>query len=313
MKHAMRYACAYAARVMTPNSCGTMRVCLVASLVFFMTLAASASTVSFRPLKTYSVGSNPTAIAVGDFNGDGRPDLAVLDSGGSTPTDQGGVSILFGKRDGTFEAAKNITAGKNCTGIAVGDFNGDGKDDLALVRPGDPSVGDNGDVTIFLGNGDGTFRQGTVLTAGENPNGSIAVADLNGDQKLDLVVVSTGDHSADVLLGNGDGSFQAPAAYVIGSLIQHVAVGDFNRDGKQDLIGSPSQFVLVDGAILLGNGDGTFRQVPSLAVPPFVAPPAATRSCWGMAMEPFRLDCHSPKLSSVQPILTVTASSISSA
>jgi len=273
MKHAMRYTIAYAATVIPPDGCGIMRVCSVASLIVFMTLAASASTVSFRPPKTYSVGSNPTAIAVGDFNGDGRPDLAALDSGGSTPTDQGGVSILFGKRDGTFQAAKNISVGKNCAGIAVGDFNGDGKDDLALVRPGDPSVGDNGDVTIFLGNGDGTFRQGTVLIAGENPNGSIAVADFNDDQKLDLVVVSmsTGDHSANVLLGNGDGSFQSPAAYVIGALIQHVGVGDFNRDRKQDLIGSPSPFVRFDGAIVLGNGDGTFQQTPSLAVPPFVA------------------------------------------
>jgi hypothetical protein len=169
------------------------------------------------------------------------------------------VSILFGNGDGTFQTAKNVAVGKNCTGIVAGDFDGDGNDDIALSRPGDASLNDDGDVTIFLGNGDGTFRQGQVLTPGKNPS-FIVVADLNGDQWLDLVVITTGDKSVDVLLGNGDGSFQSPIAYAAQTTPGRLAVVDIDLDGKKDLAVSQTPFV--GGCFLLGNGNGTFRQGP---------------------------------------------------
>lgn len=117
---------------------------------------AGAGTVVFMLEQSYPVGTNPKATAVGDFNHDGKLDLAVVNYGDPTIADNGGVSILFGNGDGTFQPAQNLAIGKNCTTLVVGDFNGDGNDGLALLRPGDPSVNDDGDLAIFLGNGDGT-------------------------------------------------------------------------------------------------------------------------------------------------------------
>jgi hypothetical protein len=165
---------------------------------------------------------------------------------------------LFGKGDGTFQTAKSVTSGKNCTRIVAGDFNGDGKDDLALLRPGDAKVGDNGDVTIFLGKGDGTFQQGQILTPGKNP-AAIVAGDLDSDGRLDLAVANTTDKSVGVLMGNGDGTFQSPVASATGIFPDRILIVDFDPDGKKDLA------VSGPGGIdfLLGNGDGTFRQGPN--------------------------------------------------
>jgi FG-GAP-like repeat len=154
--------------------------------------ASATARISFQPEQTYSVGTNPKAVAVGDFNQDGKRDLAVVNYGDSTTGDNGSVSILFGKGDGTFQSAKNVAIGKNCTSLVAGDFNGDGNDDLALLRPGNTIVSDDGDVNIFLGNGDGTFRPGQALTPGKNPSAIVDV-DLNGDQRLDLVIANATD------------------------------------------------------------------------------------------------------------------------
>ena len=211
----------------------------------------------------YAVGTNPRAVATGDFNKDGKVDLAVVNFGDPSVSDNGSVSILFGNGDGTFQKAKNVSLEKNCTGIVVGDFDGDGNDDLALVRPGDGSVSDDGDVTIFLGNGDGTFRQKQVLTTGKNPSadsGAIKAVDLNGDQRLDLVVANAGDKTFSVLLGNGDGTFQSPVAYPALTSPKSVAIADLAGNGQKDL--SVSRIVGVD--LWLSNGDGTFRQGSSV-------------------------------------------------
>lgn len=102
--------------------------------------ALASGKVAFSPMQTYPVG--------------------VLNSGDASAGDGGGGSFLLGNGDGTFQPAENLALRKNYTSIVSGDFDGDGKDDLVLVRPGDPTAGDSGDVTIFLNNGDGTFRQG---------------------------------------------------------------------------------------------------------------------------------------------------------
>ena len=228
-------------------------------VLFLICHLAIAATVRFQPPQTYPVGTNPQAIATGDFNGDGKTDLVVVNYGDPTASNDGGVSILFGKGDGTFQTAKSVTSGKNCTRIAAGDFNGDGKDDLALLRPGGANVGDNGDVTIFLGNGDGTFQQGQILTPGKNPAAIVAV-DLDSDGRLDLAVANTTDKSVAVLMGNGDGTFQSPVAYATTSVPLSMAVVGFDRDEKRDL----AVFVLAGINFLLGNGNGTFRQGPAL-------------------------------------------------
>jgi hypothetical protein len=127
---------------------------------------------------------------------------------------------------------------------------------------GDAS-GDSGDVRVFLGNGDGTFQPAQLFAAGNGP-GSVAVADFNGDGIPDLVVGDGGsiffaDDTVSILLGKGDGTFQAPQKYHVGSLpISSVAVADFNGDGTPD-IAVASQYNSNLVSILLGNGDGTFR------------------------------------------------------
>ena len=230
------------------------------SVLILVGLGASASTVGFNPAQTYTVGTNPAAVAVGDFNGDGRMDLAVVNFGDPTTGNIGSVSILFGNMDGTFQPAKDVLIGKNSRAVVADDFNGDGNWDLALVRSGDPTVSDDGDVAIFLGNGDGTFQAGPVLKPGKNPSGIVAV-DMNADQRLDLAVANQNDASVSVFLGNGDGTFQSPVAYATGQIPRSVQVVDFDGDGIRDLV----VFRSLGIDVLLSNGDGTFRKGPSVA------------------------------------------------
>jgi hypothetical protein len=186
-------------------------------------------------------------------------DLAVLNFGDPTVNDNGSVSILLGNGDGSFQSATSVSAGKNPSAISAGDFNSDGKSDLLVVRAGDASVGDNGDATIFLGNGDGTFSPGQVLVTGKNPS-AVALSDLNADHKLDLIFSNLTDDSVTVLLGNGDGTFQSRLAYLVEGPPKSVSVIDLNQDGKSDL--AVGWGISVD--FFLGNGDGTFHKGQSV-------------------------------------------------
>jgi hypothetical protein len=233
-----------------------------ATLLVLLPLGHSASaTVGFKPAQSYAVGTAPEMAAVADFNNDGKPDIAVVSFGDPSVGDDGGVSILLGNGDGTFQPATKLTAGKNPTRIATGDFNSDGKSDLLVVRAGDASVSDNGDATIFLGNGDGTFSPGQVLVPGKNPS-AVALSDLNVDHKLDLIFGNSTDNSVTVLLGNGDGSFQSPVAYAVavGGSPSSISLTDVNQDGRSDL----AVFWGLSVDFFFGNGDGTFQTGPSL-------------------------------------------------
>jgi len=233
-----------------------------ATLLILVPMEYSAgATVGFKPAQTYAVGTAPEMAAVADFNNDGEPDIAVVCFGDPSVSNEGGVSILLGNGDGTFQPATNLTAGKNTTRIATGDFNSDGKSDLIVVRAGDASLSDNGDATIFLGNGDGTFSRGEVLAPGKNPF-AVAVSDLNADHKLDLIFANSTDNSVTILVGNGDGSFQSPVAYAVavGSSPSSISVTDVNQDGRSDL----AVFWGLSVDFFFGNGDGTFQKGPSV-------------------------------------------------
>jgi hypothetical protein len=230
-------------------------------------LAQGCPTPSFGPPRWFNVGTYSHSLGMGDFNGDGKLDLAVVNIGGSVGAESS-VSVLLGNGDGTFQASINSAAGTaSRPSVVVGDFNGDGKLDLAL------SAGDSGAVSVLLGNGDGTFQAPINYDAGTDPTIKVpvmwvAAGDFNRDGKLDLVVANKGtlannftDSSVSVLLGNGDGTFQAAAEYgpVVNSYC--VAVGDFNGDGNLDLAvaNAGSLHVGAGVSVLLGNGDGTFQ------------------------------------------------------
>jgi len=213
-------------------------------------LGASTLAQNFAPQSFYLSGGNPISVAVGDFNGDGKPDIVTGNQNAKK------VSVLLGNGDGTFQKQMSYVTGNTPTFVAVGDFNGDGKLDLAVVNYSDNTV------SVLLGNGDGTFQNQVIYATGTNPH-SIALGDFNGDGKLDLAVVNYGDNTVSVLLGNGDGTFQNQKSYAVGGSPTSVAIGDFNGDGKSDLAvtntndgnGGPDSTI----SVLLGNGDGTFQ------------------------------------------------------
>src|SRR5262249_6877380 len=150
-----------------------------------------------------------------------------------------GGSVLLGKGDGTFQAARNYDTWSGSNSVAVRDFNGDGNLDLAVAN--------YYAVSILLGKGDGTFQAvHYYYGAGLNPH-SATLADFNGDGKLDLAVADSSGVS--ILLGNGDGTFQAPQSYAVGGdysdALTSLAVGDFNHDGHLDLAVADSSDVSI--------------------------------------------------------------------
>jgi uncharacterized repeat protein (TIGR01451 family) len=202
---------------------------------------AKSGAVDFAPPKTYPVGTSPSAVVTGDFNGDGKPDLAVANSG------SGNVSILLGD-GGTFQPAKNFATGGSPKSIAVGDFNGDHKLDLVVGDSGPQGGTGPGSVMLLLGNGDGTFQPAIQLSVKAS---IVLAADVNLDGKPDLIA------DGSLLLGNGDSTFQPAQNTGVGA---PSLVGDFNGDGKLDLV--------ADGGVLLGNGDGTFQSRVAFSLPP---------------------------------------------
>ena len=201
------------------------------------------------PGSPFGVGSGPFSVAVGDFNGDGKLDLATANNSSSN------VTVLLGDGSGGFTAAPGspFAVGSGPNSIAAGDFNGDGKLDLATSSPG------SNNVTVLLGNGSGGFTvaPGSPFTVGSRP-ASVAVSDFNGDGKLDLATPNYGSNNVTVLLGNGSGGFTAAVGspFAVGSGPLSAAVADFNGDGKPDL--ATSNNFSNDVSVLLGDGSGGF-------------------------------------------------------
>ncbi len=210
---------------------------------------------SFQDAVDYAV-TEPHSVTIGDLNGDGRPDLAVANYHHSSKC----VFVLLGNGDGTFQPAKGYSDGGGWRShvVAIGDLNEDEKPDLAVSRLDELAV------SVFLGNGDGTFEAGVQYPTG-GLSGSVDIGDLNGDDHLDLAVgLSGAPHVVAILAGNGDGTFETAVHYDTGSSAWSAVIGDLDGDGKPDLAltetGTPKLAYLDQGlGVLLGNGDGSFQ------------------------------------------------------
>jgi len=221
---------------------------------------------TFQTAVAYRTGGTsgpffPVSIAIADVNGDHKPDLVVANGGSNT------VAVLLGKGDGTLQPAVTYgSGGMYPVSVAVADVNGDGKPDLFVAN----ECADNncdGSVGVLLGDGDGTFQPAVTYIAGLYAI-SVAIADVNGDGKPDLLVATNylkcngglceTSGEVGVLLGNGNGTFRSAVTYDCGGRYPYsLTVADLNGDGKLDLVTADSWSATA--GVLMGNGDGTFQ------------------------------------------------------
>jgi hypothetical protein len=225
---------------------------------------------TFRPAVTYSTGGfGATAVTVADVNGDGKPDVIVANEWlGCIACATGGVGVLLGNGNGTFQSAVTYNSGGyGVWSVAVADVNGDGKPDVILtdctLSSENFCFAGSGLVGVLLGNGNGTFQPVVTYDSGGQIAVSVSVGDLNGDGKPDLVVSNLDSQTVGVLIGNGNGTFQPAVTYNTKEFAPYRSmITDINGDGKPDLIvenmncenGCPVGTV----SLLRGNGDGTF-------------------------------------------------------
>jgi hypothetical protein len=199
-----------------------------------------------------TISPNATGMVAGDFNRDGKQDIAVVNTPLCKAPCQGTVTVSPGSGTNYFNPPKKYAIGTHGAAIAAGDLNGDHILDLVVTNT---SPGDTADISVLLGNADGTFRAAENFTLGSLSNDAVLV-DVNKDGKLDLV------EDGGVALGKGDGSFGALIPFPVGlkySTTAHLAVGDFNGDGRPDVVFATTESTCTnDVRILLSNGNGKF-------------------------------------------------------
>ncbi|HLL72348.1 MAG TPA: FG-GAP-like repeat-containing protein, partial [Pyrinomonadaceae bacterium] len=225
---------------------------LLGSLLALACVAGVVRGQSFAPSAIYTVSPGPLEVVLGDFDEDGKLDVATSNNVNAS------VSILRGNGDGTFQTPVNYPTGAQPKAIAVGDFNKDGNLDLIIADL--TPVNSNQSFSVLLGNGDGTFRTRVSSEEGSRVT-ETAVGDFNGDGFSDLMAVYSDSSIVAVRIGRGDGTFHAPSNYSVGRPPRDLVVRDFNRDGKADvavpLENSDPNATAV--AVLLGNGNGTLQ------------------------------------------------------
>jgi hypothetical protein len=246
---------------------------------------------TFTPIPSFTTSHGVAFTKVADFNGDGIPDLAMLEESQSGQTLICWLQIALGNGDGTFSLLPPVLSPTNPGTIepgsfTVGDFNGDGKTDLVLEYATSPTSSAY-DLWLFPGNGDGTFGPPTLANQDPIPLcgggvSSIVAADFNGDGNLDLACTNNeplppnGNYNPppgnlSVLLGDGHGSFSLGSNVTVGPGPYNVVVADFNGDGKADLATASFYYPTPNNpvptvSVALGNGDGTFSSSTSLPV-----------------------------------------------
>jgi subtilisin family serine protease len=200
-------------------------------------------TVQFKLSINTAAGYYPVAVATGDFNGDGKPDLATANQNAHT------VSVLIGIGDGSFQPKLDYPVGSRPNSVAIADFDGNGKIDLAVLNI------DTNNLSILKGNGDGTLAPKMDFPVGSGPS-AVVTGDFNADGRVDLAVSYYSISVVTVLPGNGNGTFAPGVDYVVGAKPQSLATGDFNNDSWTDLVVGNYDSNTV--SILQNIGNGTF-------------------------------------------------------
>ncbi|HEU0176203.1 MAG TPA: VCBS repeat-containing protein [Blastocatellia bacterium] len=212
---------------------------------------------TFGPRQIFPVSNSPASVALGDLNGDGMLDAAVANSSSNS------VSVLLGRGDGALLPATNVAVDSSPRSVTISDFDGDHKPDLAVA------LSNLDEISILIGNGDGTFLDPLNVAVSQSPV-FMTADDFNGDQIPDLVIAHSnsqfgGVGSISILLGIGDGSFQAPASYALSGSPTMLSVGDFNGDGFRDVVVSqPSTSPSGVISEFFGNGDGAFQAAANI-------------------------------------------------
>jgi predicted NUDIX family NTP pyrophosphohydrolase len=225
--------------------------------------SAALAQVSFGAATSFPVGDDPGSVAVGDFDGDSDPDVAVANQSSDN------VSVLLGGPGGGFGTATSYATADGPVSVAVGDFDGDSDPDLAIANESSDNV------SVLLGGPGGSFGAATNFPAGDLPE-SVAVGDFDGDSDSDLAVANHSSNDVSVLLGGPGGSFGTATNYAVADGPGSVAVGDFNGDSDPDL--AVTRFWADDVAVLLGGAGGSFGAATNFAVGDFP---------WSMAVGDF--------------------------
>jgi hypothetical protein len=229
---------------------------------------------TFQPAQVYpSAGYYTDSVAVGDFNGDGNPDLALASQCQDSTCQNGGVSVLLGNGDGTFQTATSYNSGGyQADSVVVAKLKANTRADLMVSNLCQSTANcDNGVVSSLLGRGDGTFGGAHRFSSGGQNAYSVVTADFNGDGNTDAVV--TNSDCICVLLGNGDGTFQTAIPYFPGGIF--ISTGDFNGDHKPDVVVADGSLSIV--TVLLNIVEG-FRQPTTTTLASSPNPSAVNQS-----------------------------------
>jgi Ca2+-binding RTX toxin-like protein len=215
---------------------------------------------TFKAPVTYSGFNYPHSVIATDLTGDGEPDIVVANRDDL-------LSILINNGEGTFKAATTVAVPAGISSfpqaLAAADLTGNGIEDLVVAG----GTSGDGTVSVLMGNGNGTFHSPVVYTlpGGTDNITSVAVADLTGDGKPDIVVTDGDNNTVDVLLNNGTGGFNSATTYPVNSYPVAVAIGDLNGDGKPDLVVAAQDGGANSISVLLNNGNGTFGPASNIA------------------------------------------------